>query len=174
MAARGLVDLLIPRGGEGLIRACVEQAKVPCIETGTGICHIYVDRAADLAMALSIVDNAKTTRPSVCNAAEVCLVHEAVAGQFLPMLAQRMAEKSTPSCAFARARRPSSRARPPGRTILTPSFWIIFWPCAWWAAWKRRWPTLRPIPRAILRPSSQATRRRRRPSAPRWTAPPCM
>ena len=95
MAARGLVDLLIPRGGKGLIRACVEQAKVPCIETGTGICHIYVDRAADLAMALSIVDNAKTSRPSVCNAAEVCLVHEAVAGQFLPMLAQRMAEKHT-------------------------------------------------------------------------------
>lgn len=95
MAARGLVDLLIPRGGRGLIRACVEQAKVPCIETGTGICHIYVDKAADLDMALAIVDNAKTSRPSVCNAAEVCLVHEAVAGQFLPMLARRMAEKHT-------------------------------------------------------------------------------
>ena len=95
MAARGLVDLLIPRGGRGLIRACVEQAKVPCIETGTGICHIYVDKAADLDMALAIVDNAKTSRPSVCNAAEVCLVHEAVAGRFLPMLARRMAEKHT-------------------------------------------------------------------------------
>ena len=95
MAARGLVDLLIPRGGRGLIRACVEQAKVPCIETGTGICHIYVDKAADLDMALAIVDNAKTSRPSVCNAAEVCLVHQAVAGQFLPMLARRMAEKHT-------------------------------------------------------------------------------
>ena len=95
MAARGLVDLLIPRGGGGLIRACVEQAKVPCIETGTGICHIYVDKAADLDMALAIVDNAKTSRPSVCNAAEVCLVHQAVAGQFLPMLARRMAEKHT-------------------------------------------------------------------------------
>ena len=95
MVARGLVDLLIPRGGKGLIRACVDQAKVPCIETGTGICHIYVDKTADLSMALSIVDNAKTSRPSVCNAAEVCLVHADVAAQFLPMLAARMAEKRT-------------------------------------------------------------------------------
>ena len=95
MAARGTVDLLIPRGGKGLIRACVEQAKVPCIETGTGICHIYVDKAADLSMALAIVDNAKTSRPSVCNAAEVCLVHRDVAAAFLPMLAQRMAQKHT-------------------------------------------------------------------------------
>ena len=95
MEARGLVDLLIPRGGKGLIRACVEGAKVPCIETGTGICHIYVDRAADLAMALDIVDNAKTSRPSVCNAAEVCLVHAAAAGEFLPLLAERMAHRHT-------------------------------------------------------------------------------
>ena len=95
MEARGLVDLLIPRGGAGLIRACVEQAKVPCIETGTGICHIYVDKAADPDMALSIVDNAKTSRPSVCNAAEVCLVHKDAAAAFLPRLAARMAEKHT-------------------------------------------------------------------------------
>ncbi len=93
MTARGLVDLLIPRGGKGLIRACVENAKVPCIETGTGICHIYVDAAADPAMALAIVDNAKTSRPSVCNAAEVCLVHQSVAGAFLPALARRLDEK---------------------------------------------------------------------------------
>ena len=71
MTADGLVDLLIPRGGAGLIRACVENATVPCIQTGTGICHIYVDKEADLAMAANIIENAKASRPSVCNAAEV-------------------------------------------------------------------------------------------------------
>ena len=86
MTAKGYVDLLIPRGGKGLIQACVENATVPCIETGTGICHIYVDAEADLDKALAIVKNAKTSRPSVCNAAEVCLVHEAVAEAFLPLL----------------------------------------------------------------------------------------
>ena len=90
MAARGYVDLLIPRGGAGLIRACVDNAAVPVLETGTGICHIYVDRAADLDMALDIVENAKCSRPSVCNAAEVCLVHRAVAGEFLPRLRDRL------------------------------------------------------------------------------------
>lgn len=84
MHARGFVDLLIPRGGAGLIRACVENATVPCIETGTGICHIYVDKSADFDMALSIIENAKTSRPSVCNAAEVCLVHRGIAAEFLP------------------------------------------------------------------------------------------
>lgn len=93
MEARGFVDLLIPRGGKGLIRACVDSAKVPCIETGTGICHIYVDAAADLQKALDIVYNAKTSRPSVCNAAEVCLVHRDVAQAFLPALAARLAGK---------------------------------------------------------------------------------
>lgn len=93
MTASGLVDLLIPRGGAGLIRACVEQATVPCIQTGTGICHIYVDAAADLAMALDILDNAKTSRPSVCNAAEVCLVHEAVAPAFLPQMKARLVDE---------------------------------------------------------------------------------
>ena len=92
MTASGLVDLLIPRGGAGLIRACVEQATVPVIETGTGICHIYVDRDADLDMALSIVENAKCSRPSVCNAAEVCLVHQDAASAFLPRLVERLAE----------------------------------------------------------------------------------
>ncbi|MCI2046441.1 MAG: glutamate-5-semialdehyde dehydrogenase [Faecalibacterium sp.] len=90
MTAVGLVDLLIPRGGAGLIRACVENAKVPCIQTGTGICHVYVDASADLAMALDIIENAKASRPSVCNAEEVCLVHAAAAPQFLPMLASRL------------------------------------------------------------------------------------
>ncbi len=91
MKASGKIDLLIPRGGAALIRACVENATVPCIETGTGICHIYVDRSADLAMALGIVENAKTSRPSVCNACEVCLVHADAAAEFLPMLRERLA-----------------------------------------------------------------------------------
>ena len=86
MTAVGLVDLLIPRGGKGLIKACTDNAKVPCIETGTGICHIYVDRSANLEKALKIIDNAKTSRPSVCNAAEVCLVHREIAKDFLPLL----------------------------------------------------------------------------------------
>ena len=90
MTATEYVDLLIPRGGAGLIRACVENAKVPCIQTGTGICHIYVDETADLSMALNIIENAKTSRPSVCNAQEVCLVHESIAREFLPMLQKRL------------------------------------------------------------------------------------
>ena len=90
MAARGLVDLLIPRGGAGLIRACVDNAAVPVLETGTGICHIYVDRWADQEMALDILENAKCSRPSVCNAAEVCLVHREVAREFLPKLKDRL------------------------------------------------------------------------------------
>ena len=93
MHARGFVDLLIPRGGAGLIRACVENATVPCIETGTGICHIYVDKSADFDMALSIIENAKTSRPSVCNAAEVCLVHREIAADFLPRLREVLVEK---------------------------------------------------------------------------------
>lgn len=86
MTAVGYVDLLIPRGGKGLITACTENAKVPCIETGTGICHIYIDEFASLEKAVSIVCNAKLSRPSVCNAAEVCLVHKNIAKEFLPKL----------------------------------------------------------------------------------------
>ena len=86
----GYIDLLIPRGGAGLIRACMEQAKVPCIQTGTGICHIYVDSSADLDRALDIVENAKASRPSVCNAEEVLLVNSAVAEKFLPRLQKRL------------------------------------------------------------------------------------
>ena len=101
MTAVGYVDLLIPRGGAGLIKACVENAKVPCIETGTGICHVYVDKYADLDMALNIINNAKTSRPSVCNAEEVCIVHKDVAEEFLPKLKEklvdmRIAEGRTP------------------------------------------------------------------------------
>ena len=86
MAGVGYIDLLIPRGGAGLIRSCVENAKVPCIQTGTGICHIFVDESADLDQACRIIENAKASRPSVCNAEEVCLVHRAIVGQFLPKL----------------------------------------------------------------------------------------
>ena len=92
MTAVGYVDLLIPRGGAGLIHACVEGASVPCIETGTGICHVYVDKAADLDKALAIVENAKASRPSVCNAEEVLLVHSAVAAEFLPRLKKRLVD----------------------------------------------------------------------------------
>ena len=93
MEAVGYVDLLIPRGGAGLIRAVTENAKVPCIQTGTGICHVYVDRAADLNIAVNIIENAKTSRPSVCNAEEVCLVHRDIAAEFLPMLQERLQTK---------------------------------------------------------------------------------
>lgn len=91
MTANGYVDLLIPRGGPGLINTCVRTATVPCIATGTGICHVYVERSADLDMALNIVENAKTSRPSVCNAEEVLLVDKAIAPDFLPRLHQRLA-----------------------------------------------------------------------------------
>ncbi|CYU87685.1 glutamate-5-semialdehyde dehydrogenase [Streptococcus suis] len=91
MTAKGKIDLLVPRGGAGLIQAVVENATVPVIETGTGICHVYVDKDADLDKALQIVVNAKTSRPSVCNAAEVLLVHEEIASQFLPRLEEALA-----------------------------------------------------------------------------------
>ncbi|HFI0509989.1 TPA: glutamate-5-semialdehyde dehydrogenase [Streptococcus suis] len=90
MTAKGKIDLLVPRGGAGLIQAVVENATVPVIETGTGICHVYVDKDADLDKALQIVVNAKTSRPSVCNAAEVLLVHEEIANQFLPRLEEAL------------------------------------------------------------------------------------
>ncbi len=141
MQAKGLVDLLIPRGGAGLIRACVENATVPCIETGTGICHVYVDEYADLDKAVSIIVNAKTSRPSVCNAEEVCLVHRAVAAQFLPMLKKalvddRAAQGLTPSsCGWTRQRRRSSTAPPLPTRTLTRSIWTISSPSAWSTAW---------------------------------------
>ena len=90
MTAEKYIDLLIPRGGAGLINACVKNATVPCIATGTGICHVYVEKTADLDMALKIVENAKTSRPSVCNAEEVLLVDKAIAAEFLPQLSKRI------------------------------------------------------------------------------------
>ena len=93
MTANGYVDLLIPRGGAGLISACVRTATVPCIATGTGICHVYVEKTADQDMALNIIENAKTSRPSVCNAEEVLLVDRAIAPEFLPKLYERIGAK---------------------------------------------------------------------------------
>lgn len=92
MTAEGYIDLLIPRGGAGLIKACVDNAKVPVIQTGTGICHVYVDDEADLDMALNIIENAKTSRPSVCNAEEVLLVNGKIADKFLPMLKKKLVD----------------------------------------------------------------------------------
>jgi glutamate-5-semialdehyde dehydrogenase len=101
MNAVDYIDVLIPRGGAGLIRSCVENAKVPCIKTGTGICHIYVDKDANTDIALNIIENAKTQRPSVCNAAEVCIIHSDIAHSFLPKLSNmlrdgRIANGKTP------------------------------------------------------------------------------
>ena len=93
MTANGYIDLLIPRGGAGLINACVQNATVPCIATGTGICHVYVEASADLDMALNIIENAKTSRPSVCNAEEVLLLDKSIAKKFLPMLKERIGDK---------------------------------------------------------------------------------
>ena len=93
MQAEGLIDLLIPRGGAGLIKSCTENSKVPCIETGTGICHIYVDASADQEMALNIIENAKTRRPSLCNAEEVLLVNRSIAAEFIPKLSERLRDK---------------------------------------------------------------------------------
>lgn len=93
MHGTGYIDLLIPRGGKGLIRTCVENATVPCIETGTGICHLYIDESADIDTALRIIENAKTSRPSVCNAAEVCLVHKNIAAELLPKMKELLSDK---------------------------------------------------------------------------------
>lgn len=90
MKANGYVDLLIPRGGAGLINACVNNATVPCIQTGTGICHIYVEKSADIDMAVKIINNAKTSRPSVCNAAEVLLVDDAIKEKLLPRVYNKL------------------------------------------------------------------------------------
>ena len=115
MQAVGYVDLLIPRGGAGLIRSCVENATVNVIETGTGICHIYVDAAADQEKALAIVENAKCSRPSVCNAAEVCLVHRDIAAAFLPRLRARLVEDRS-----ARGEQPVELRLDPAAAALIP------------------------------------------------------
>ena len=112
MTANGYIDLLIPRGGAGLINACVKNATVPCIATGTGICHVYVEKSADQNMALSIIKNAKTSRPSVCNAEEVLLVDKAIAPEFLPKLAQAIPQVELRLDEFAQAIIPGTPAGP--------------------------------------------------------------
>ena len=112
MTANGYVDILIPRGGAGLINACVKNATVPCIATGTGICHVYVEKTADQEMALAIVKNAKTSRPSVCNAEEVLLVDKAIAAEFLPKLAQTIPQVELRLDEFAQAIIPGTPAGP--------------------------------------------------------------
>ncbi len=104
MGLRGLIDVLIPRGGAGLIQSVVQNARVPVIETGTGVCHVYVHQAADLAMAQKVAVSAKISRPSVCNAAETLLVDEAVAEAFLPACAQELREKGVTLLGCARSR----------------------------------------------------------------------
>ena len=93
MKANGYVDMLIPRGGAGLINACINNATVPCIQTGTGICHIYVEKTADIDMAVNIINNAKTSRPSVCNAAEVLLVDKDIKEEILPRVYDKLVKE---------------------------------------------------------------------------------
>ena len=112
MTANGTIDLLIPRGGAGLINACVKNATVPCIATGTGICHVYVEKSADQTQALSIIKNAKTSRPSVCNAEEVLLVDKAIAAEFLPKLAKAIPQVELRLDAFAQEIIPGTPADP--------------------------------------------------------------
>ena len=112
MTANGYIDLLIPRGGAGLINACVRNATVPCIATGTGICHVYVEATADQEMALRIIKNAKTSRPSVCNAEEVLLVDRKIAGEFLPRLAETIPQVELRLDDFAQTIIPGTPAGP--------------------------------------------------------------
>ena len=112
MTANGYIDLLIPRGGAGLINACVRNATVPCIATGTGICHVYVEATADQEMALRIIKNAKTSRPSVCNAEEVMLVDRKIAGEFLPRLAETIPQVELRLDDFAQTIIPGTPAGP--------------------------------------------------------------
>jgi len=93
MKLNGLIDVLIPRGGAGLIQSIVQQATVPVIETGVGVCHVYIDESADFAMSADVIENAKCSRPSVCNAAETLLVHASVAGECLPIIAKRLRDR---------------------------------------------------------------------------------
>lgn len=118
MRLNGLIDVLIPRGGAGLIKSVVEQASVPVIETGSGVCHVYIDESANLEMAASIIENAKCSRPSVCNAAETLLVHAYVAGQYLPEIGRRLIERGVDLRCDARA-----KALIPGALDATEEDW---------------------------------------------------
>ncbi len=118
MKLNGLIDVLIPRGGQGLIQSVVQQATIPVIETGVGVCHVFIDETADLAMAADIIENAKCSRPSVCNAAETLLVHERVAGDCLPKIAKRLIKRGVELRCDARA-----KALMPGAIDATQEDW---------------------------------------------------
>lgn len=118
MQLNGLIDVLIPRGGAGLIQSIVQQATVPVIETGVGVCHVYIDESADLAMAADVIENAKCSRPSVCNAAETLLVHASVAEQCLPNIAARLSARGVELRCDSRA-----KALMPGSIEATEEDW---------------------------------------------------
>lgn len=122
MQATGVLDCLVPRGGPALLAAVAEQARVPVIVDGAGNCHLYVDCAADLEMALAILENAKTSRPGVCNAVETLLVHRAVAATFLPAAATRLAAVEFRADSEAAAALPPGRARPAGEEDWSTEF----------------------------------------------------
>ena len=176
MEAVGYVDLLIPRGGAGLIRACVENAKVPCIQTGTGICHIYVDDTADQDKALDIIENAKASRPSVCNAEEVCLVHKDIAAAFLPRLAQRLGPDRAARGLHPVELRLDKRAAalipgtPAGPQDFDTEFLDYILAVGWWTVWRTRWSTSPPTPPATATPSSAEPKRTSTCSPRRWPA----
>ena len=179
MTAAGLVDLLIPRGGAGLIRSCVENATVPCVETGTGICHVYVDAAADLDMALNIINNAKTSRPSVCNAEEVCLVHSAVAERFLPRLRKLLAEDRAAAGLVPVELRLDQRAAaiisgtPAGEADFDTEFLDYILAVKVVDSVRRPSPTSPPTPPTTPTPSLPMTRPPPGSSSPWWTARRC-
>ena len=162
------LDVLIPRGGAGLIKNVVENAKVPVIQTGVGVCHVYVHGEADLDMAARIIHNAKTSRPSVCNAAECLLVDRAVARDFLPMAWQLLQTKNVElrGC-------PETSWCPPPRRTGTPSSATTFWPLRWLAASTRRWSSSTPTAPATPRPSSPTTILPPSSSWTRWTRRRC-
>ena len=118
MKLNGLIDVLIPRGGQGLIQSVMQQATIPVIETGVGVCHVYIDESADLSMAAEIIENAKCSRPSVCNAAETLLVHESVAAACLPEIAKRLTARGVELRCDARA-----KALMPGSIDATKEDW---------------------------------------------------
>ena len=118
MKLNGLIDVLIPRGGPGLIQSVLQQATIPVIETGVGVCHVFIDETGDLAMAADIIENAKCSRPSVCNAAETLLVHERVAADCLPQIAQRLSARGVELRCDARA-----KALMPGSIEATEEDW---------------------------------------------------
>jgi len=176
MTAVGYVDLLIPRGGAGLIRNCVENARVPCIQTGTGICHIYVDKAADQSKALNILENAKTSRPSVCNAMEVCLVHRDIAHEFLPKLHQRLVlDRKQP----VQLRLDSTAAgiipgTPASDADFDTEFLDYIWLWQLWTARSRPFRTSHSIPPDTARPSLPKTSKLPTPLPKLWTVLLCM